>query len=474
MKRMLALLLSAVFLFGLIVLPDVIAADDGKTDGTPTDQQHPNADDLWIQIETLENEQIDVRGKNAADTARAAYQLVADSDTTVEGSLEWHGDAFFWRTTDGTFCGYLPRLREKLRKSITDPEAEIPIPDPIVSGSETRGGTPSSQNVAVFQPFYGLDASFTDQYSNEGASIAEALGGTCTVYRTTGATVDQIAAAMENCAVVVFDSHGATDYESGDDCVTLAHTSYIVLCSGEGLTDADKEVVIGEDNRQYSHACYFGMLGTAHLYGVDGTAIANHMSKKAPTNLLWMAICFGMTTDGLAKPLRSKGVQVVYGYSQEVSFGGDYSYEATFFTAIKKGATVRSAVSLMKRTHGLWDPVFDCDSVAEAQEQHAAFPIVVSGEDAYPGKGSVDAEQLVKSKWKAKAPDFLYGDVNCDGAVNAADASRILRSLVKLAKISVSGSLAADVNVDGKLTAEDASQILRRTIEAVASFPADN
>ena len=469
MKRVTALLLSAIFLLCLCLLP-IPSSAEGADSTDPYAIRYPKASEIWRQIEALENERQAMRGK---DLTESVYQLVQASDTTVAGSLDRHGDAFFWYTTDGEACGYLPALREKLRRGAIEPDKQIRNTEPIVIGSDSRGGMPSANNVAVFQPYYGLDTGFTKQYKKEGESIAAALGGVCTVYQTSAATIDQIASALENSAVVIFDSHGATDYESGDDCVSGAHTSYVCLYTGEGLTDEDKQIVIGEDNVRYTHALYAGTMNDIPLYCVDGTAIANHMSKKAPNNLLWMAICLGMTTDGLCKPLRQKGVQVVYGYTQQVSFRGDYRYEETFFGAIKKGATVKSAISYMKRTHGLWDPEIAVDSVAEAQEREAAFPIVVSGEDKYPGHGNVDREQTVKSKWKAKEPDFLYGDVDCSGTVNAADASRLLRSLVKLAGITTDGSLAADVNADGKLDAADAALILRRSVGLIASFAAE-
>lgn len=473
MKRLLALLLSTVLLIGSAIVFDLTVADGREAEQNSGESHYPNAEAIWEQIETLEQEQFSVRGKSASAVSEAVYQLVAASDMTAEGSLDRHGDMFFWRTTDGEICGYSPRLRAKIREDARNSGSDIRNTDPILPDGEMRGGIPSSRTVAVFQPFYGMDSNFTDQYRNEGFSIAVALGGTCSVYQTDDATIDQIAEAMETSAVVIFDSHGVTDYEDGDDFTTNAHTSYVCLTNNTGFTDDDRRTVIAEDNSQYYHVFNAGTFGTTAIYCVDGTAIANHMSKDAPNNLLWMAICFGMATDGLANPLRNKGVQVVYGYTQEVSFSGDYRFESEFFRAIKKGATVRSAISLMKRTYGLWDPISDAGSVADARANKAAFPIVVSGEDSYPGQGNVDGEQLVHSGWKAKAPDFLYGDVNCDGAVDASDASRVLRYLVMLGKMTQNGSLAADVNADGRLTAEDGAQILRRTIELITAFPAD-
>ena len=67
-----------------------------------------------------------------------------------------------------------------------------------------------------------------------------------------------------------------------------------------------------------------GSYGTIKYYAVDGTCIANHMTKSAPDSLIWSAICLGMATDGLCAPLRAEGVSVFYGYSQAVTFDYDY------------------------------------------------------------------------------------------------------------------------------------------------------
>ena len=62
----------------------------------------------------------------------------------------------------------------------------------------------------------------------------------------------------------------------------------------------------------------------------------------------------------------------------------------------------------MKARYGNWDcspAILGSDSsqtaasLEEAVRKHAAFPIVVSAEDAYPGHGKVDAVQEVSSVW---------------------------------------------------------------------------
>ncbi len=65
----------------------------------------------------------------------------------------------------------------------------------------------------------------------------------------------------------------------------------------------------------------------------------------------------------------------------------------------------------------------------------------------------------------------LYGDANCDGSVDASDASLVLRSLVGLSKLFGAGLYNARVSGEGALHAEDAALILRHTVLLIDRFP---
>ena len=384
MKKWIALLLAVLLTTSLF--PTVTAA-----------KAEADSSDIWAEIARIEDGAINARTVQT-EAAAAAYAANVDkiiaaveaSDACVPGSIIRHGDFFYFTTTDGQVNGYSPRLRASIRGAKAtgaDPEA--------VSGVETtsfgtRGGWPSSKNVAVFQPYYGLDGSFTTQYSNEGVSIAQATGGTSTTYKTNNATVDAIADAIETCGVVIFDSHGDTDYANGYDYTSRANTSYICLQSGTGLTSADQAAVTGPYGTYY-HAYFAGNgYNGMKYYCVDGTAISNHMEGNSPNGLLWMAICLGMATDGLEAPMRDRGVEVVYGYSQSVTFAGDFAWEEVFWDKMIAGKNVADSISTMKTQIGCPDPYTG---------SYPAWPIVVSDEDAYPGHGNVDAAQTVYSTW---------------------------------------------------------------------------
>ncbi|MBO5867885.1 MAG: leucine-rich repeat protein, partial [Oscillospiraceae bacterium] len=228
-----------------------------------------------------------------------------------------------------------------------------------------------------------------------------------TLYSGTSATVDRVTQAISNGGVVIFDSHGTTDYAYGDDYVTGATSSYLCLTTTSGLTTTDYQLG--------------AMYSTSGESAVNGAVIANHMTKNSPGGILWMAICLGMATDGLYKPMRQKGVEVVYGYSQSVTFGGDYRFEEAFWDEMKEGYTVAESIATMKNTYGNWDYSYQiavangwssyASTIASARYNYCAFPIVVSDQDTHPGQRTAsqyassgffgaDSLQTVKSTYK--------------------------------------------------------------------------
>ena len=413
-KQLIAFLLTLAMVLSL--LPTIAFAADSASG------------DLWDEIIAYENEHIrKTRGVNdtvtAADYAALSgdiAEMVMASDDYKPGTCTYDGTnaMFFWEDADGEPQGYSPALRAQIENG-SKGTPSTSVEDEFVSYA-TKGGTTTGKDVYVIGPWYGKDSSFTTQYQTEGKSIASATGGTYTLYSGSNATIDKVASAVQSGAVVIFDSHGTTDYEEDlsysypgtgtavSDCVTQANTSYLTLSSGTGLTSADKKSVTGTFGTYYHAYSFSSTLGTC--YCVDGTVIANHMTQSAPNNMVWMAICLGMATTGLEAPMREKGVETVYGYSQSVTFSGDYAYEEDFWTSMKSGSTVAEAAATMKTNNGSWDPAYASESyyntVTKARKYFVAFPIVVSSEDAHPGQHTsssnygADSVQTVKSTWK--------------------------------------------------------------------------
>ena len=419
MKRIFALLLAVVLVCALLPAGAVQAVEQ-ELPKELTQADYAQADLVFDRIDAMESAPAK---KNASqqELTQAAMEIVMASDSYLEGSLELNGESFTWWTDNGVRCIYSPRMQKIQKKTTPEKGENIIVNEPAA----TKGGSPASNQVYLIGPYYGYDSDFTDQYKNEAKRVATALGDTdgYTLYSGKSATVDKVADAISNGAVVFFDSHGTTDYENGYDYVTGATSSYLCLTSTTGLTDED-----------YDDGALYYSDGIC----INGATIANHMKKNSPSGFLWMAICLGMATDTMCEPLRAKGVEVVYGYSQSVTFAGDYLYEETFWEEMIAGETVASSIATMKKTWGNWDwsvqiaEYYGYDdgftNISEVRKEYFAFPVVVSDEDVFPGqrKGSfygADSLQTVKSTYTlftqydvtAKSNNAAWGSVSASG-----------------------------------------------------------
>ncbi len=390
-KRLLALLASVAVLFSLCTAASAAPGEQAEPREL-TEADYAAADAIFASLPSADGTNSGAAG--AADTG-ALCDWLETADGVRPGTVSANGSCVTWQTDAGITCSYNPQL-ERISE-----RAQEPAQTETLESIPALRGVQHGRDVYLFQPYYGLDSSFTRQYYEEGQRIAAKSEGTFYYYKTEAATVDAIAGAVESGGVILFDSHGTTDYTGdNEDYTSKATTSYLCLQSGDGLTTEDYAD---------GHAVYGGSgINGMRYYEVDGTVIANHMEKPANGGLVWMAICLGMATDGLEGPLMDAGAGVVYGYSQSVTFIGDYCFEEEFFNKLLQGGTVAESIRTMKARYGNWDcspAILGSDSsqtaatLEEAVRKHAAFPIVVSAEDAYPGHGKVDAVQEVSSVW---------------------------------------------------------------------------
>ena len=402
----------AAFLPAGTILAAEPAADPVVQDDSLTQDDYDRVDAVFDLISQME-EAPAKKNSPQSELTDEAVAIVTTSDSYVEGSLVRNGDSFTWETDTGIRCGYSPRMRKinSEMEAPAEPQADGIYNEPVA----TKGGWPGGNQVYLIGPYYGYDSDFTDQYKNEAAAIATAIGDTdgYTLYSGKAATVEKVAEAVSNGAVVIFDSHGNTDYESDYDYVTGATSSFLCLKSTTGLTTED-----------YDDGAIYDATGI----WINGATIANHMTSNSPNGLLWMAICLGMATDTFSTPLRAMGVEVVYGYSQSVTFAGDYLYEETFWDEMIGGATVASAVATMKSTWGNWDWSTKIatyygysdgySTISAARADYSAFPVVVSGEDAHPGQRNRNTFYGADSLQTVKSTYTLYSQYNVAAQVN--------------------------------------------------------
>ena len=411
-KRFFAILLAVTMLVGLLpTLTLAGSAFDGEGKASESVYVYTEADnaalqnDVFAKIENVKAEAATQLGGIGKMTERDYIDLVPQvisaiesSATYVPGTLQQNGSFLVWETTTGLPCCYDPRMEAELHNTENEPTpADIAKAEEqaaaILADVSTRGGGPTSMDIGLIQPYWESSSNYEDssfnnyspQYKAMQESIAAVTGGNTVRYTLSNATVDNIGATMSQCGLVMFDSHGTTDYSgSGGDYTSQANCSYLCLTTNSGVTSADTAAQTGEFGTFY-HA----LTGSGYAY-VSGTCIANHMPTAAPNSYLYMGICLGMATDGMHKGLRNKGVEVVYGYSQSVTFAGDMDYMNNLNTSIKNGDDMATAVAAMKQAVGVPDPY---------TSSRPAYPIVVSSEDPYPGHGNVDAAQTVYSTW---------------------------------------------------------------------------
>ena len=432
-KRLFALMLVLAMILG--VMPTGFAAGTGR-DGS-ADAARPlaaNADeilekDVFALIAEVEASAARPMGGQSRMT-EADYkaivpevvQAIESSATYVPGTLQQNGSFLVWETTTGMPCCYDPRMEAELHNTVNDPSpAEIARAEEeaqalVETFYNTRGGSAGSTKIGLIQPYWESSSSYSDSsftsyspyYKTMWQNLYGATGGTGMRYSMTNATVDNIAKTIEECGLVIFDSHGTTDYSgSNGDYTSRANCSYLCLTTNSGVTSADTQAKSGPYGTYYE--C---MKGSGYAY-VSGTCIANHMTKNAPNSLVYMGICLGMATDGMYKGLRNKGVETVWGYSQSVSFVGERKYMESILGYVKDGDNFKTAVSKAKSSLGKWDPAYSSYTQSQCVSNHVAFPICVSSEDAYPGHGNVDTVQTVYSTWS------LFGGTTTSYTVTA-------------------------------------------------------
>ena len=358
------------------------------------------------------------------DLIPSVITAIESSDTYVTGSLQQNGGLLIWQTTAGIPCCYSPRMEAKHHNTDREPDpAELAQEEEFLAradellaqledAEDTRGGKPTSVKIGLIQPYWESSTNYADKsflnyspnYKKMMEKLAAATGGGSMRYSMKNATVDNIAKTLQQCGLVIFDSHGSTDYEgSNDDFTSRANTSYLCLITSTGITSTDTKAQSG------TYGTYYHCLKGSSYCFVDGTCISNHMTKSAPHSLLYMGICLGMATKGMFQPLRSKGVETVWGYSQSVTFSGEQKYMWLILGMVLGGDNFKNAVASAKSYYGNWDPAYSSYTEAQARANKVAFPVCVSSEDAYPGQGNVDKVQTVNSTWSLYSPTWSGG-----------------------------------------------------------------
>ena len=361
-RKFLALALALIMAFAMIPVASLAENVDGLVNEAAAMRKLDNA---WAALDAAEADAL-AQGMSRTEVINAVYNAALNLNTVDKDSFSDFTKDGFYFTVDGMYCAYNYRLRNELNTDCA------PVKEGVVlskgSGKTENLKDAESADVFLIAPYYGHDSSFTDQYKREAQSVADATGGDYLLIQSTAATGPAIAENFPNKGVVFFDSHGTQDGTS----------SYLCLTTSSGITQED-----------YNNgwAVYAGSAAF-----IDGRYIEHHTPAPLSNCLVWMAICEGMARQGegtTGAALLRAGAGVVYGYSQSVTFAGDYVYEETFWNLMKdfeNPATVAEAFAQMVEEHGVCDPYGN------------AYPIVMSDVDAFPA--NADSAQTVNSTWK--------------------------------------------------------------------------
>ena len=360
-RKFLSLALALIMVFAMIPVASLAENVDGLVNEAAAMRKLDNA---WAALDAAEADAL-AQGMSRTEVINAVYNAALNLNTVDKDSFSDFTKDGFYFTVDGMYCAYNYRLRNELNTDCAPVEEGVVLTKG--NGKKSALKDAESPNVFLIAPYYGHDSSFTDQYKREAQSIAEATGGEYLLIQSTSATGPAIAENFVDKGVVIFDSHGT---QSGT-------SSYLCLTTNSGITQED-----------YNNGW---AVRSGSAAWIDGRYIEHHTPDTLSNCLVWMAICEGMKRQGQGTTgyaLLRAGAGVVYGYSQSVTFVGDYMYEATFWNAMKNAddpATVADAFNLMAETHGLPDPRGD------------AWPIVMSEDDPFPA--NPDSAQTVNSQW---------------------------------------------------------------------------
>ena len=360
-RKFLALALALIMVFAMIPVASLAENVDGLVNEAAAMRKLDNA---WAALDAAEADAL-AQGMSRTEVINAVYNAALNLNTVDKDSFSDFTKDGFYFTVDGMYCAYNYRLRNELNTDCAPVEEGVVLTKG--NGKKSALKDAESPNVFLVAPYYGHDSSFTDQYKREAQSIADATGGEYLLIQSTSATGPAIAENFVDKGVVIFDSHGS---QSGT-------SSYLCLTTNSGITPED-----------YNNGW---AVSAGSAAWIDGRYIENHAPDTLSNCFVWMAICEGMKRQGQGTTgyaLLRAGAGVVYGYSQSVTFVGDYMYEETFWNAMKNAddpATVADAFNLMVAEHGACDPYGD------------AWPIVMSEDDPFPT--NPDSAQTVNSQW---------------------------------------------------------------------------
>ena len=281
-------------------------------------------------------------GKTPAEILTLMYDYCKSSDIVDASTLDYadeHSITFrFTFGTTGCIDEYAP--------SVNDERAF----DGVVSlqTANTENVSWEDPDFMVFRPFRRTQNA--GQFDNEfytgiASSVCDITGGEMHDYQEQDAYPGNLKKICDY-GFFFIDSHG-----------TEANgKSYMMIRRG--------------DASQYDYAADLSaghIIASGENVGVTGSFFTKYIKdegKTMPGTLLYLAICFGMSTDSICNPALDCGAQLVYGYTDSVSFAWDFEISESIWEYMltahpehpERSYTFNEALEAAMAEHGSIDP----------------------------------------------------------------------------------------------------------------------
>lgn len=264
--------------------------------------------DAEIYRNTLRNE-----GASADQVLSCMYDYVKASDVVDVDTLEWANEySFTFLFVFGTAgCIDEPSLA-KGDISFDNGYEDAAEPSRSVQRGEASWENP---DVMVFRPYRQSpnQGSFENEfYTGKAADICTLTGGKYTDFQERDAYPGNLKDIC-NYGFFIIDSHGTK----------VQGKSYMMMRKG--------------DTSQYDYAADLSaghILASGSDVGVTGSFFTKYIKdegKTMPGTFLYLVVCLGMATDTICEPAIECGAQLVFGYTESVSFAWDFRFSATLF-----------------------------------------------------------------------------------------------------------------------------------------------
>lgn len=296
--------------------------------------------------------------------------------------------------------------------------------------------------------YYWAGAYATDSVVVFGAEAADGtdMGKVISVDKSTGEEID----------LLVVNGNVRSDISYSEESGSIYFTTdggylYETTIMRDGSFASTTEISLGGKSTStpvvYKHRAYVGVSGPSQ-FGTEGHTVkvidltTNEIVYEVPMN--GFPQCTLLLTNA---------------YEQET--GKIYLYA----TANASGA----GITVIEDSAGQAEAISYDLYIPDAQYQNYCATSVVCDE-----KGTLyyrnDTGRIFALE-ESNETKILYGDVDGNGGVAAADALLVLKAVVKIETLTDVQTKAADVNVNGEVTAEDALNILKCVVKLLPGLP---